>query len=259
MQSLVHAYVDGELDLMTNLRIEQHLAGCTGCSEVYKSQRALHSALGGGSLYYQAPVALEERIRASIGKAGKAEGTLYGAPRLPWRLFAFAAAVAAVIIAAVGILALVRPVPGTPGHEGLAQEVVASHIRSLMGNHLEDVASTDQHTVKPWFDGKLDFSPTVNDFSAQGFPLVGGRLDYLANRPVAALVYGRHKHFINLFIWPQAGGADTGVQTTDLQGYQAFHWTKAGMTYWAVSDVNAADLGQFVQLMQGGAEPTPVP
>ena len=251
MQSLVHAYVDGELDLMTNLRIEQHLAGCPECSEVYKSQQALHSALGTGSLYYRAPRALEESIRASIHKAGKAESPPLTAPRLPWRLFAIAAAVAAVLIAAVGILALVRAVPGTPGNEGVAQEVVASHIRSLMGNHLEDVASTDQHTVKPWFDGKLDFSPTVNDFSAQGFPLVGGRLDYLANRPVAALVYGRHKHFINLFIWPERWRADASIQTTESQGYQVFYWTKADDLLGGVRR-QRRDLGQFVQLVQGG-------
>jgi len=203
--------------------------------------------------------ALEERIRASVHKASRPERDPFAGPRLPWRLFALAAAVAAVVIGAVGIVALMRGTPGAGANQGLAQEVVASHIRSLMGNHLEDVASTDQHTVKPWFDGKLDFSPVVNDFSAQGFPLVGGRLDYLDNRPVAALVYGRHKHYINLFVWPVSGGSDAGVQTTEAQGYQVFHWTTAGMTYWAVSDVNGADLGQFVQLVQGGAEPTVVP
>ncbi len=128
----------------------------------------------------------------------------------------------------------------------LTQEVQVAHVRSLMANHLVDVASTDQHTVKPWFNGKLDFSPPVTDLAPQGFPLVGGRLEYLDGREVAALVYQRNKHYINLFIWPSQD-QEAGLQRSDYNGYHLFHWTQSGMTFWAVSDVNPKDLVSFIQ------------
>jgi len=129
----------------------------------------------------------------------------------------------------------------------LATQLIASHARSLLANHLTDVASSDQHTVKPWLDAKLDFAPAVVDLSSEGFPLIGGRLDYLDNRPVAALVYGRRKHFINLFIWPSAADATTAPKTMTRQGYQLLHWADSDFNYWAVSDVNINDLQTFKQ------------
>jgi anti-sigma factor RsiW len=141
----------------------------------------------------------------------------------------------------------------------LAQEVIASHVRSLMANHLTDIPSSDRHTVKPWFNGKLDFSPEVQDLNAQGFPLIGGRLDYLDNRPVAALVYQHRQHFINLFIWPSTHDADRTRKPLMRQGYHLCYWTEGGMTYWAISDLNNAELQEFVQLMQNPASATPSP
>jgi len=131
--------------------------------------------------------------------------------------------------------------------EFLATQLIASHVRSLMANHLTDVASSDQHTVKPWLDAKLDFAPPVVDLSSEGFPLVGGRLDYLDNRPVAALVYQRRKHFINLFVWPGETGAARPTMAMSHEGYQLLHWADPDFNYWAVSDVNANDLQTFKQ------------
>jgi anti-sigma factor RsiW len=158
---------------------------------------------------------------------------------------------AAVILAAVLALNLAPRLQRPGADQFLATQLIASHVRSLMANHLTDVASSDQHTVKPWLDTKVDFAPPVVDLSNEGFPLVGGRLDYLDNRPVAALVYQRRKHFINLFVWPAAAGADGAIKAMSRQGYQLLHWADSDFNYWAVSDVNANDLQTFKQQFEG--------
>jgi anti-sigma factor RsiW len=137
-----------------------------------------------------------------------------------------------------------------PVEKVLVGEVLSSHVRSLMANHLTDVVSTDLHTVKPWFNGRLDFSPTVKDFEEEGFPLIGGRLDYIDKRPVAALVFRHRQHLINLFTWPTDRGKEEKVQRLSQQGYSVFHWTKAGMEYWVVSDLNTEELQELVRLYQ---------
>src|SRR5205085_811774 len=131
---------------------------------------------------------------------------------------------------------------------GLTEQILAGHVRALQPGHLEDVASDDRHTVKPWFDGRIDFAPPVKDLAAQRFPLKGGRLDYLAGRPVAALVYQRDKHLIDLFVWPAADSGAAAAPTTALrQGYNLVHWMQNGMNFWAVSDVEAAQLREFAE------------
>jgi anti-sigma factor RsiW len=243
-QNLINGYVDGELDLIRNLEIERHIQDCALCTQDYKNHQVLSNAIKTGSLYFKAPADLRRRIQLSLRKAAKAEA---GRRMLPKWWFNIAAPMAA---AAVILLALVPFLRGPSADDLLAGEVISSHVRSLMASHLADVSSSDQHTVKPWFAGKLNFSPPVEDLAKQGFPLIGGRLDYLEDRPVAALIYQRQKHFINLFIWPLGSDSDVETKTVLRQGYNLFHWTRSGMTFWAVSDLNNAELQKFVQLVQ---------
>ena len=248
-QTLIAGYLDRELDPVRSLEIEDHLHGCAVCSQSYKDHQVLSEGLRTGSVYFKAPAYLEKRIQRAVRQAAKAES----APRwLSWSWVRMAAPMAAALV----LLALVPFVRGPSTEEILTQEVVSSHVRSLMANHLADVPSSDQHTVKPWFNGKVDFSPPVVDLASQGFPLVGGRLDYLNNRPVAALVYQRDKHLINLFIWPSSESSDSGIENATRQGYHVFHWTRSGMTHWAVSDVEKSQLLEFVQLLQNQSPTT---
>lgn len=250
-RELTHAYADGELDLLHSLRVEEHLRVCAACARDYQSVRSLKSALGGGSLYFDAPAGLRERVRRGVraeveGQRAEVEGKPVRAA-FSWRWLAFAGSLAAVVLA-VSVLLFARR--GPSADDLTAREVVSSHVRSLMANHLNDVASSDQHTVKPWFEGKLDFSPPVTDLSGRGFPLVGGRLDYIGDRPVAALVYQRRQHLINLFVWPSPEESGGGSKVAVRQGYNLVRWHAAGMTYWAVSDLNLSELQEFAQALQ---------
>ena len=249
-QNLIHAYLDGELDLVKSLEIEEHLQGCGACSQAYKNHQALRTALNAGSLYFRSPAPLRKRIQVALRQADRS-GT--HAPRvLPWRWLGVVVSLAAVMFVTWSVT---RSLSAPSANDLLAQEVVASHVRSLMPDHLADVASSDQHTVKPWFSGKLDFSPVVEDLANQGFPLVGGRLDYLDNRPVAALVYRYQQHVINLFSWPAVGASDTTMTMDTRQGYHVAHWIKSNMAYWVISDLNETELQQFVQLVQNLTSP----
>lgn len=249
---LIHGYLDGELDLVRALEMEEHLESCTVCAQAYRNHLALRSALSENSLYRRAPAGLERRLRTSLHRAQ---------PARPW-LSAFAlrwlALGAAILVLAVAALVVLRTAPGPAPDNRLADQVLSSHVRSLMVAHLTDVTSSDQHTVKPWFDGKLDFSPEVNNFAGQGFPLTGGRLDYVDDRAVAALVYQRRLHVINVFIWPSTGG-DGATQILTRQGYHLIQWNQAGMTYWVASDLNTDELQQFVQLIRHPNTATPAP
>ncbi|MBA3875145.1 MAG: anti-sigma factor [Anaerolineae bacterium] len=243
LRTLLDAYLDTEVDLMTSLDIEKHLAECPACTLRLQNRRVIKEASQGDSLYMRAPAGLEDRIRASIKPADKlvwSNMLRYSVP-----LNRVAALLIGVILTA-GLFHFIVPANSTS--DSLAQEVVDSHIRSLMVDHLSDVISTDQHTVKPWFDGKLDFAPVVINLADQGYPLIGGRIDYLDNRPVTALVYQKDKHIINLFIWPSTEAPETAP--TSIQGYHLINWTAANTTYWAVSDLEASELQTFAQLIQ---------
>ena len=260
--NLMDAYLDGELDALTSQKIEQHLRECSKCEQAYEVNTALAHAVSQAAPYYKAPIELRERIqfslRETIGATTSrgAEGEDLLAVRrpepvrrgvfseMPWNWLALAAAI---LVAAVVGLSLLPRLRAPNADQFLATQLIASHIRSLMVNHLTDVASSDQHTVKPWLDTKLDFAPPVVDLSSEGFPLIGGRLDYLNNRPVAALVYGRRKHFINLFVWPAASDEAKAPKTITREGYQLLHWADSDFNYWAVSDVNGNDLQLFKQ------------
>ncbi|HSB11236.1 MAG TPA: anti-sigma factor [Blastocatellia bacterium] len=250
-RELVGAYVDRELDLVKSLELEHHLSQCGACSKRHASLLAVRSALS--TVYQTPPASLERRVMSGIRKAGK-RAEMARVPRgMPWRWVGVAASVAVVLVLSWSVFRLLaRPSPD----EVLAREVVSNHVRSLMVDHIADVPSSDQHTVKPWFAGKLDFSPPVIDLDEQGFPLVGGRLDYVDSRAVAALVYQRRKHVINLFIWPTEESDRLG-QTVTHQGYNVIHWCRADMSYWAVSDLNANELREFAELASSKYSQTP--
>ena len=244
-RDLIHAHADGELGLVNTLEVEKHILNCSECSRAHQALIALRSSLSDDSLYFRTPPSLERKIRIQIKKARASAG----GGSLPFIGFnRWVGAAAALVLIATGLWIGVRAMDGRT--EGLlASEVTAAHIRSLMlTEHLWDVKSTDQHTVKPWFDGKVDFAPEVRDFKSDSFALEGGRLDYLGNHPVAALVYRHDKHYINLFIWPAAGKEDQGRSVTTRQGYVLVHWIDSGMNYWAVSDMSQDGLERFARL-----------
>ena len=262
---LMDGYLDAELDPITKQTIEQHLRECHDCEHAYKTHAALIRTIGNATPYYKAPAELRERIQSSLREEIAARSMPRVLPDMPSRfqskqseprtvLFGtqwnWLALAAAVIFAAIIAFNLV-PRSQRPGADQfLATQLIASHVRSLMANHLADVASSDQHTVKPWLDERLDFAPPVVDLSPQGFPLIGGRLDYLDNRPVAALVYQRRKHFINLFVWPAGADAERTMKAISHQGYQLLHWLDSEFSYWAVSDISAKELQEFEQLFE---------
>jgi anti-sigma factor RsiW len=242
-RKLIDAYIDGELDLVKSLEVEQHLHDCADCARAYQNRMALRAGVRDHALYHRTSAALRKRVQTSIHKADRAGQ----APRVRLWLGALVALAAVVVL----VFGLARGgLIASPADDALAQEVVSSHVRSQITDHLTDVASSDQHTVKPWFNGKLNYSPPVVDLASQGYPLAGGRLDYLDNRPVAALVYRHNQHVINLFVWPSATGATTPASIETRQGYNLARWTQGGMNYWAVSDVSAAEFGDFVKLLQ---------
>jgi mycothiol system anti-sigma-R factor len=255
-QRFVPGYLDGELDLSRTIEMETHLQACGDCTRELEAQKALRAALQRGSLAYAAPEGLRERIQSSLRSSAPTETPERASawrPSLflrPLPVLRWAGAFAVLALCAVTAWQFLPGLRGPASDQRLAAEVFASHVRSLEASHLMDVVSTDQHTVKPWFDGKLDFSPPVEDLASDGFPLVGGRLDYLEGREVAALVYQRRKHFINVFVWPGSDGSRSTQISEARQGYNMTRWSRGGFQFWAVSDVSAQDLADFVRLLE---------
>jgi anti-sigma factor RsiW len=192
-------------------------------------------------LIFKMPADLQERLLNNVEKNNRKAHSFFS---MPLNLKLATSFALGLVIAAIGFTQF-SSVPSN--EELLIQEIVSGHVRSMMVSHLSDVISTDQHTVKPWFEGKLDFAPSVKDLTESGFPLVGGRLDYIDSRPVAALNYQRGKHMINVFEWPTSQVSTTLPKLITRRGYQLYHWTKNGMNFWAISDLNAADLQKFVE------------
>lgn len=247
--SVLHGYLDGELDAARAAEFEQHLLSCPQCVAELESQENLRSTLQSAGLRERAPEKLRRNLQAAI--SGSAESVKTVTPMRPrtsvrptWWLTLAAAAVFAVVL---GSRFLPNLTQGRGGDE-MTAAIVDAHLRSLQPGHLEDVISTDQHTVKPWFDGRIDFAPPVRDFVSDGFPLQGGRLDIVRGKTVAVLVYGRRKHIINVFVWP-TGERDESPQLGSQLGYNWIDWRKGGMEFSAISDVSAPDLVELQKLI----------
>ena len=248
---LIDPYADGELESAAIVELEQHLEGCSACALAWRNLQSLKKTLKSDALYFTAPAELRQRIKSELPSPAKAVPQ-----RQVWTWNWLTTALSGAFAVCLALLLMVTQTRPS-SEQQLAQEIVSSHIRSLMPGHVMDVVSTDQHTVKPWFNGKLDFSPPVKDLAAQEFRLVGGRLDYLGGRSVAALVFQRHKHIINLFVWPTKENGSKPTSVTPSQGYNLIHWSEAKMTFWAVSDLNAKELMEFVQDFAAGKTVNP--
>jgi anti-sigma factor RsiW len=250
----LHGYIDDELDAAHAFAFEQHVATCAECTAELARYREMKMLLSKEEVRWPVPYGLRAKIREVIDAETFVPlrpnhiGTRTRSQTL-LRLFdlvrqwSFVPSLAA--LSAALFLVITLPVQKNP----LQEQLLSSHVRSLLVNHLTDVATSDQHTVKPWFNGKIDFSPPVVDLATEGFPLVGGRVDYVGNRVVAVLVYRRHGHVINLFIWPSS--LSESVSASERDGYNFLSWSKDGLIYWAVSDTAAGDIDKFRVIFNG--------
>ncbi len=260
---LLHGLLDGELDAVNALACEEHVAVCPGCQEELQRLRRLRTRLQAPDARFTAPQHLRARVLAALAAesrtgggvasstAARAAPTAHVVPttaskvglRRRWWAgaplpLAASVLVASMLVAVGSVLFALRARP-----DSVQDQIIASHVRSLLVDHLIDIETSDRHVVKPWFNGKTDFAPAVFELADQGFPLVGGRLDYIGGKVVAAVVYHRRQHVINLFMWPATGAPPQGVGQRD--GFSVIHWTRAGLQLWAVSDLDPAQLREF--------------
>ncbi len=242
---LLHALIDGELDAGHAREVEDHVASCPRCAAELTAYREISQAVAGAGLHYTAPPQLRRRIEASLPQ------TRAPSRRAVLRGFAMGSAVSA--IAATGLVAVILR---NDDAQRIEAEVVSAHLRSLQAGHLTDVLSTDQHTVKPWFNGKLDVAPPVVDLTAQGFTLIGGRLDYVDARAIGAIVYRRRAHVINLFVAQTANTEHEAARIDTVQGFNIRRWSDRGLIYWAVSDLAADELAEFGEKFENATRNT---
>jgi anti-sigma factor (TIGR02949 family) len=251
-ETLLHALIDGELDAGHARDVEAHVATCAGCAEKLEAFRVMHTAMAQANLKETAPTHLRSRIEAALALPPAAARTAAPRPswleslRGSWRTFFGGFATGGVLSAAVAA-SLVLVVFHADQNRETASEVVSAHLRSLQAGHLIDVETSDQHTVKPWFNGKLDVAPPVIDLTAEGFTLIGGRLDYINGQPVGSIVYHRRKHVINLFVGQQLGDPAQRTKDVSIQGFNVRYWREEGLDFWAVSDIDGAELDEFAQ------------
>ncbi|GHO85836.1 anti-sigma factor family protein [Dictyobacter formicarum] len=243
----LHAYIDNELDIAHTLDIERHLETCAACLENYNEYQALRDAMRSDSLYFTAPEKLQKSVSSAIRQRNRAT---FIARAASWRGLGVAAAACLIVVAlAVLMSGFLRTTPASPPGPGTAiqQQVFDSHMRSLMADHLVDIRSSSPNSIKPWFKGKLDYTPYVYDLTSNGYSLVGGRLDYLDNRAVAAIVYQRQGHTINFYLWPTQQGTTTIAMST-IRGYHLANWREENMNCWAISDLNQSEIQKFASL-----------
>lgn len=238
MEARLHGLLDGELDAVNTQACEAHLKTCPGCAQAFGQLQALSVRLAAPGLRRRAPEALRQRVEAMIAAPPASRGLRAA---LPWGLSGGFAAIAATLF-----IVMIQP-----NAAGLEDQLVANHVRSTLAAHLVDVETSDRHVVKPWFNGRIDFAPPVIELADLGYPLVGGRLDYVQARVVAALVYRRNRHVINLFVWPSRPGPALPPIRAMRSGYSVAHWRADGLEYWAVSDVDPGDLERFHRAFAG--------
>lgn len=259
---LIHAYLDNELDAGDSVRLLRHLQTCAACASALAQHTQLKDLLHNATPQPALPEVARRRVLAALptGSSTHAAAATSPSSRRPmqhWHALPIALAASLLLLIGGGFgVTLQQRASDTAA---LTADVLSGHLRSLQAQHLTDVTAGSQHTVKPWFDGKLEFVPQVPDLDAAGFPLAGGRLDVLHGRRVAAIVYHRRLHAINLFEWPEAASDAAPASADAGGGYHAVHWTQAGMTYWAVSSLNQAELDTFAQAFRGAAVPPSIP
>jgi anti-sigma factor RsiW len=247
-EDYIDAYIDNELDVAATILVKQHLRHCLRCRQLLETRTTVRALLTNPQVRFELPETLLGKIQSVLPPSRSSVNQRYRS-RFPFPWLSTPLALAAALVAMIGLVFVIQGgMFDRSRGKALARDVIASHVRSLLATHLLDVPSTDQHTVKPWFDGKLKFSPPVHDFAEHGFRLIGGRLDYFDGREVATLVYQRYRHIINVFVWPSESGRSTPPENFTKDGYNVSHWERDGFEFWAVSDVNAEDLRSFTGL-----------